>query len=507
MGVEKVFVNGRFYALDKVGSVFEAIAVDGSRIAALGSISEVRSAAGPKAVEVDLGGKTVIPGCIDTHCHLMTHGISCTQMADLSDSGSISEIQNRLRTHLQKNPNLRWVNGERFDQELFAEGRWITRQDLDKVSTELPVFVVRLCRHALVANTAALLPVRDKLTKEQWETGRLTEDATDFIWSQTPDYTDTELEKALLYGLNDAKTTGLTTVHCQLNNAQHLEVLRKLRSEGRLPVRVRLQWPVERMEEIVNEGLKTGSGDDHLRIGSIKIFMDGSLGARTAAMCEEYSDDPGNLGDLFRDAKDLAEMLVSIQRSDCQAAIHAIGDRAIVHTLRAIEIAMPENNENNRLRHRIEHIAQLSPQIIADVARLNVIASIQPQFVITDFWSEKRVGPKRYKYMYPFRTMLDAGIKIGIGSDCPVERLDTIETIHRAVNREPSSLSECLTVDETLRGYTCGSAYAGFEENDKGSLEVGKLADFVALSDDPYGVEPEALEQIKVIHTIVGGEM
>ncbi len=507
MGAEKIFVNGRFYTLDKAGSQVEALAVDGERIVALGSIDEVRSAAGSNAQEIDLGGKTVVPGFIDTHCHLMTHGVSQTQMADLSDSQSISEIQDRLRRHLQKNPNLRWVNGERFDQELFAEGRWITRQDLDEVSKDLPVFVVRLCRHALVANTAALLPVRDKLTDEQWETGKLTEDDTDLIWSQVPPYTDAELERALLYGLDDARATGLTTVHCQLNNMQHLGVLRKLHSEGRLPVRVRLQWPVERMEEIVSEGLKTGSGDDHLRIGSIKIFMDGSLGARTAAMCEEYSDDPGNTGDLFRDAEDLAEILVSIQRNDCQAAIHAIGDRAIVHTLRAIEIAMPENNANNRLRHRIEHIAQLSPQIIADVVRLNVIASIQPQFVITDFWSEKRVGPERYKYMYPFKTMLNAGAKIGIGSDCPVERLDTIETIHRAVNREPKSLSERLTVDETLRGYTYGSAYAGFEENDKGSLEVGKLADFVALSDDPYSVEPETLEQIKVLETIVGGKM
>lgn len=503
---KRIFVNGMFYTLDAGGTKVEALAVDGERISALGSIEEVRSKSAG-ADEINLGGKAVIPGCIDTHCHLMTHGIACTMLADLSDSRSISEIQDRLRRHLKNNPTAKWIIGERFDQELFAEGRWITRDDLDKVSKDVPVMAVRLCRHAVVANTAALQPVKGRLSKEQWETGILTEDYTDLMWAQVPDYTDEELERAVLHAFCEARSVSLTTVHCQFNSMQHLGIVRRLNSEGRLPVRVRFQWPYELMSKLVDEGLKTGSGDDYLKMGSIKIFMDGSLGARTSAMCEEFCDEPGNCGELFRTAKELAEMLVEIQKNGCQAAIHAIGDNAILQTIRAIEIAAPEGNEGNRLRHRIEHVAQMSQQILKDMARLNIIGSIQPQFVVTDFWSQRRVGPERYRYMYPFKTMLQIGIQFGMGSDCPVERLDTMELIHRAVNREPDSLQECLTVDETLRGYTYGSAHAGLEEHDKGSLEVGKLADFVVLSEDPYLVDQQILENIKTVNTVVGGRM
>ena len=196
-----------------------------------------------------------------------------------------------------------------------------------------------------------------------------------------------------------------------------------------------------------------------------------------------------------------------MQSNGCQAAIHAIGDLAIVHSISAIEIAMPNGNERNVLRHRIEHAAQLSPKILDDMARLNVMASVQPQFIITDFWTHERVGPERYRYTYPFKSMLELGIRFGMGSDCPVEKLDTMQLVHRAVNRDSMSQHECLTVDQTLRLYTSGSAYIGFEEQCKGSLEVGKLADFVVLSEDPYSVEPQRLERVRPLATALGGQM
>lgn len=507
MAADKVFTNGQIYTLDPTGTTAEAIAVEGERITAIGSIQDVKAFAGPGAQEVDLGGRTVIPGCIDSHCHLMMHGVACTRSASLTDCHSIAELQNRLRNHWAMNPGAQWIIGERFDQEMFSDGRWVTRADLDQVSADVPIMAARLCYHAIVANSAALLSVRDRLTKEQWETGRLTEDDCSLVWGQIPDCTDDELEKSALHALTEARNAGLTSVHSQINNPAQLAVIRRLHDEGRLPVRVRFQWPFGLMDRIIAEGMKTGSGDDYLRVGSIKIFMDGSMGARTCAMCEEFADDPGNCGELFRTGPELAEMLVEIQRNDCQAAIHAIGDRAIVHAIGGIEIAMPKGNDGNRLRHRLEHVAQMSPKIISDMARLNIMASVQPQFVITDFWTHERVGPERYRCVYPFKSMLRSGIKFGMGSDCPVERLDTMELVHRAVNREPRSLHECLTVDETLRGYTNGSAYIGFEEPDKGSLEVGKLADFVILSEDPYGVEPIQLGRIRPQNTVLGGEM
>lgn len=503
----RTFVNARIHTLDGPGTIAEAMAVEGERVTAVGGIAEVRASAGPGVEEIDLAGRTVIPGCIDTHCHLVMHGLACTRSANLTDCRSIAELRKRLRDHRAKNPNSEWITGERFDHEMFAEGRWVTRDDLDQISKDVPIMVARLCYHAIVANSAALLPVKDKLTEEQWQTGKLTEDDVSLVWDQVPECSDEHLENATLHALSEARAAGLTSVHCLISDDRELSVLSRLHTERRLPVRVRYQWPYGRMSHLTDAGLRTGSGDDYLRLGSIKIFMDGSMGARTCAMCEEFADDPGNFGELFRTDKELAEMLVEVQRSSCQAAIHAIGDRAITHAISAIEIAMPDANQGNVLRHRIEHAAQLSPKILSDMARLNVMASVQPQFVITDFWTHGRVGPGRYGFTYPFKTMLASGIKFGMGSDCPVERLDTMELLHRAVNREPRSLSERLTVDETLRAYTLGSAYIGFEEQHKGSLEVGKLADFVVLSEDPYTVDPREIGRIRPINTVVGGRM
>jgi len=507
MASQKLFVNARIYTLDSAGTIAEAIGVDGERITAVGTYDDVRASVGRAAEEIDLAGRTVIPGCIDTHCHLIMHGLACTRSANLTDCRSIAELQDRLRVHRAKNPGAAWLIGERFDQEMFSEGRWVTRADLDEVSKDVPILAARLCYHAVVGNSAALMPVRDKLTKEQWETGKLTEDAVGLLWDQIPDCTPEELERAALHAFSEARTAGLTSVHTQIDSLEELALLRKLRGERRLPLRIRFQWPYHLMEHIVAQGLRTTSGDDWLRVGSIKIFMDGSMGARTCAMCEEFSDDPGNCGELFRTDKELAEMLVAVQRNGCQAAIHAIGDRAIQQSISAIEMAMPEGNRANRLRHRLEHVAQTSPEILADMARLDVNASVQPQFIITDFWTHERVGPERYRYTYPFKSMLKAGIKFGMGSDCPVEKLDPMQLVHRAVTRDAMSQHECLTVDQTLRLYTLGSAYIGFEEQSKGSLEVGKLADFAVLSEDPYAVEPRHLEHIRPLNTVVGGQM
>jgi len=507
MAAEQVFTNGRIYTLDPAGTMAEAIAVRDGRIIGIGSNESIKQFIGPDTLQADLGGKVVIPGCIDSHCHLVMHGIACTRSADLTDSRSIVELLDRLRAHAAKSPNNKWIVGERFDQEIFAEGRWVTREDLDQVSADKPILVARLCYHAIVANSAALLPIKDKLTREQWETGRLTEDDCGLVWSQVPDCTEAELEKAMLHAFNEARNAGITSVHCQIDSMEELTLLRRLRDEGRLPIRVRVQWPYHLMDKLVAEGAKTGSGDDFIRIGSIKIFMDGSMGARTCAMCEPFADDPGNCGDLFRTDKELSEMLIKAQKNGFQAAIHTIGDLAITHGLGGIELAMPEGNEDNILRHRLEHVAQMSPEIVSRMAKLNVLASVQPQFIITDFWTHERVGPVRYKWCYPFKTMLNAGIRFGMGSDCPVERLDTMELLHRAVNRDVRNQDECLTVEETLRGYTNGSAYIGFEEQYKGSLETGKLADFVILSGDPFEVPKEKLGDLKAVDTVLGGKI
>lgn len=493
-----IYENCRVYPLDAAGSRADRICVRDGRIVA--EISE-------GARRTDLGGRTVVPGLTDSHNHLVHYGVSVTRAVDLTGCRSVAELQNRLREFRKLNPEAPWLLGRRFDQELFAEHRWPNRSDLDAVSARVPIMVTRLCLHAAVANTAALESVRGELSAEQFETGILTEDAAEAIWRQIPRPTESELETAAVWALGEARKAGLAGVHCIVHGEDELAVLRKLADAGRLPVRVQVLCPAEWLDSLASQGIVTGSGDEWLRVGALKLYLDGSMGARTAALKEPFSDNPSTSGQLFVNERELAEALVALQRGGFQAAIHAIGDAAVECALEGIELAMPDGNRANRLRHRVEHAAQMNPKLIAKMAALNVVASVQPQFITTDFWTWQRVGLDRYRWTYPFRSMLEAGVVLAMGSDCPVERLHPVELLDRAVNREPRSLHERLNVEQALRAYAHGSAFAGFEENARGSLETGKLADFAVLSEDPFHTDPACLGELRIEQNVVGGEM
>lgn len=503
--VDRIYTNCRVYTLDQGRPRAEAVAISGERIVAVGSAGDVPALAGPQSQVIDLERRTLVPGLTDAHNHLIHYGVSATTSADLSGSASIDEVLSRLRTFRAENPEMRWLLGHRFDQELFAERRWITRADLDRISPNVPIMVSRLCLHAIVVNSAALYAVKRKLSADQRKTGILTEDATGLIWDRIPPPTDAELEDAVLWATSDARRVGLADVHCQISDEQDLRVLRKLHAEGRLPIRVRVQCPYRMLDYLTSEGLRTGSGDDWLRIGSIKLYMDGGMGARTAAMKESFSDDQGNCGELLMDEHELTDALRVIQEHECQAAIHAIGDRAVECALAGIEAAIALGNAGNRLRHRIEHASQVNEELLSRMAALSVPAVVQPQFVITDFWTYERVGRQRYRWSNAFRSMLDAGIVIAMGSDCPVERLDPIELLERAVNREPRSLAQRLSVEEVIRAYSYGSAYVGFAESSRGTIREGMLADMCVLSDDPFEMDPARLNELSVERCIVGG--
>lgn len=507
MPTGRVFANCLVHTLDPLNTKAEAIAVEGERIAAVGDLQDMRRLAGPDSEEIDLEGCAVVPGLTDAHTHLVHYGVSASRSADLSGSDSIEEVLRRLRLFRERNPHLPWLLGRGFDHELFEEGRWVTRADLDRVSAKVPVMITRLCLHALVANSAALKAVEGRLTAEQSRTGILTEDATGLVWEQVPEPTPSELEDAIVWALQDARRVGLSCVHSQISGDEDLRALRALRDRGALPVRVRAQCPVSMMPRLSADGMTTGWGDDRLRIGSMKLYADGAMGARTAAMKEPFTDDPGNSGMLLMTEADMVEALHEVQANRCQAAFHAIGDRALECVLNAIEMAAPEANPDNVLRHRVEHASQTSASVVETMARLNVPAVVQPQFVITDFWTPERVGPKRYPWSYAFRSMLDAGVTLAMGSDCPVERLDPIELISRAVNREPRSLAERLTVEQALRAYAHGGAYVGFADDRAGSIEPGKLADFAALYPDPFEIEQSRLGEVQVRYNVIGGSL
>jgi len=500
--------NGRFFTLSAAAPRVSALAISGGRIIAIGGDGEVAAFRAPQTEEIDLGGRVVIPGLTDSHIHLILYGVSALVWCDLAGSRSIDEIVRRLRAHAPSR-SCEWILGRGFDQEILAERRFPTREDLDLVSRERPVLVSRLCGHACVANSRAIeLAGPGRLPESGRESGLLTEDDMDPLWEKIPDPTPDQRIEAALFAAEQARAAGITAVHCLIGSMDDLTALRQLHADDRLLIRFYVQVPYSIFPSLAEEGLKTGDGDDMLRIGSVKMFADGSMGARTAALKQDYSDGPGNRGILLHSQQELTEMVRKVHRAGWQAAIHAIGDLAVGTAVNAIETVLAETEESNvSRRHRIEHASILSAELIAKMARLKIVAAVQPQFIITDFWTAERVGPERCRWAYPFRTMMQAGVPMALGSDCPVESLDAFQLIHRAVTRDERSPQERLTVEETIQLYAVGGAHASFEEASRGTLEPGKLADMVVLDADIFGIPPSDILSCRPYLVLVSGRV
>jgi predicted amidohydrolase YtcJ len=283
-----------------------------------------------------------------------------------------------------------------------------------------------------------------------------------------------------------------------------IPVLQKLKKQGKLPLRVYLIIPAALLRFYAKAGLCTGFGDDTLRLGGVKIFVDGSLGGRTAALEKPYSD-AATKGMLCLSEKDLTKLVKAAQHAGFQACVHAIGDKAISTALNAFKSAS-QGNSVNLWRHRIEHASVLNKQLVKRLKNLKLIASIQPHFVISDFWVKARLGSARARWTYPFKTLIQNGVLITGGSDCPVEPIDPLFGVFALAARE-SFPEERVNVEEALKVYAQNAAYASFEENTKGSVEPGKLADFAILSQNPLTVSPKKIKDIQVEMTIVGGKI
>ena len=496
-----ILKNGRFFTLSAECPWTDSIALKDGRVLALGD-----EALACEGSVTDLGGRTALPGFTDSHIHLVYYGASKLMWADLSGCRSIGEIQDRLRKHAGKRPS-DWILGIGFDDEVLAERRFPTRCELDEVSRDKAIFIVRLCGHATVSNSRAIeLAGTDRLPKSGLETGLFTENDPSPIWDKMPDTTFEETVEAILFSANQAKACGITAVHSLITGMDSYKAIRHLHESGKLPVRFYVQVSYDMFIKLKEEGLKTGAGDDMMRIGSAKIFTDGSMGARTAALTEDFVNEPGNRGILLHTDEQLAEMVRNVHLAGWQAAIHAIGDRAVGQAVGAIEAALAETGESNiTRRHRIEHASILSESVVGQMARSNILAAVQPQFVITDFWTIDRIGPERYRWAYPFKTMLERGIPMSLGSDCPVERLDSFELIYRAVTRDEHSPDERLSVEEVIRLYALGGAHASFQESIRGSLEPGKLADIAVLDRDIFSIPTSEIADCRAEQVYVGG--
>jgi hypothetical protein len=439
------------------------------------------------------------------------------QSLNLRDARSIKELQEKLFAHAEKNSELSWILGGRWDQEKFAEKRYPTRWDLDAAVADKPVFLTRVCGHLAVANSKALRlagissRTRVKGGKVDLEestgqpNGIVRENAMSLVWKAVPKRGDADFEKACALACEKAVEAGLTGVHWLVTSAREMRVLQKLYSKGRLPLRVYLGMPAEVLDEVTNLGLLTGFGNEMIKMGFIKILADGSLGARTAALKRPYSDDPRSRGMMLYTQKELCQLVLKAHNSELQIGVHAIGDRAIENVLEAFKKALKKLPRQDH-RHRIEHCSVLNPKLIKLMKRLNIIASVQPHFVISDFWASDRLGPERRRWAFPFKTLLNEEVRVASGSDCPIEDISPILGIWAAVARKDNA-DESLSVEEALKTYTLNAAYASFDEGKKGTIEAGKFADLTVLSEDPTKIPPEKIRDVAVKTVIVGGKV
>jgi predicted amidohydrolase YtcJ len=494
----------------------QAIAVQNGKIIAVGSNQEIRKHARKNTKVIQCRKQTIIPGLIDCHAHMLEFGFSLQDL-NLRQVGSIGEIQEKLREYIDKNPELDWILGGRWDQEKLAEKRYPTRSDLDAVVADKPVFLTRVCGCLAVANTKTLQLAgitRETTVKGggidlEESTGQpngiVRGNAMNLVWKVVPKPNTEQLKKACISACRKAVEAGLTGVHWLVRSAEEIRVLEKLYSEGRLPLRVYISVPVELLDETLSLGLLTGFGNDMMKIGFIKVFADGSLGARTAALKKPYSDDPENRGIMLCTQKELHQLVLKAHSGGLQLGVHAIGDRAMESVLKAFEEALKELPRQNH-RHRIEHCSILNPGLITRMRRMSLVASVQPHFVASDFWILDRVGRERARWAYPFKTLLKEGVTVASGSDCPIEQISPLLGIWAAVARE-DNVEERLSVEEALETYTLNAAYASFDEEKKGTIEVGKLADLTILSDDPTKIPPEKIRDVAVEMVIVAGEV
>jgi predicted amidohydrolase YtcJ len=511
-----VILNANVTTLNPKQPKAEAIAIRENKIIAVGQNKEIRRHIGMGTKLIDAKNKTVVPGLVDCHVHMTGFGQSL-QSLELRNARSIKELQRKLREHAKKKSESSWILGGRWDHERFAEKRYPTRWDLDKAVKDKPVFLIRVCGHIGVVNTKALELAG--ITKEtaveggkvdlDKKTGKpngvLRENALGLIWKTMPRPTQEKLEEACLLACKRAVEAGLTCVHWMIGSSSETRAIQKLCSEGRLPLRVYLGIPIDCLDELVSLGLVTGFGNDMVRIGFVKILADGSLGGHTAALKEPYSDKPETCGMMLYTQKELNRLVLKAHEAGLQLAIHAIGDHAIEVVLKAYERAQKDCFIKNR-RHRIEHCSVLNPKLIKRMKQLDLIASLQPHFVESDFWAVDRVGKIRARWVYPFKTLIHEGLIVASGSDCPVEPISPLLGVWAAVARK-NTAEESLTAEEALKTYTINAAYASFDENKRGTIEVGKLADLTILSDDLLDIPPEDIRKIRVEMTIVNGNV
>ena len=548
MEADTLYINGRIYTLNESNEVAEAMAIRGERIVAVGQSDRLRKSVRAKET-IDLGGKTVVPGFIDGHAHFLSLGLSRLTV-DLVGATSEGEAAARVTERVASSPPGQWIRGHGWDQNDWPTKRFPSHTTLDRVSPQNPVYLNRIDGHACWVNKKAMEiagitketpdPSGGKIIRDGQgnPTGVFIDAAMDLIASHLPQLSDDEANAAMNLAIQECLKYGITSVHDMGVEMREIELMKRAIDEGRFPFRI--YAAIGGIGETWNHFLETGpivGYGNKLTVRTIKLYIDGALGSRGAALIEPYSDDPDNRGLTLTSDADFKSTVLQALENGFQVCTHAIGDRANNIALNGYEASLQQHRVKDH-RLRIEHAQVLDLNDIPRFKQLGVIASMQPTHCTSDmYWAEARLGPERVKGAYAWRSLLNTGTVICGGSDFPVEHPNPLAGIYAAVSRQdqqgrPRDASDVarsfqlsqagitdsksfeggwyvdqrMTREEALRAFTIWAAYGAFEEKIKGSLERGKLADFVVLSDDIMNISAPEILKTHVEMTFVGGK-
>src|SRR5688572_1187077 len=523
----KLLFNANIHTLDEILPLASAILVDGARILAIGDRDDVKKYAHGKVEEQDMKGRLILPGLTDAHIHIQHYSLGLAKVD--CETKAKDECLRRVAERVKRSKPGEWVLGHGWNQnEWSTGGEWPTASELDRIAPNNPVYLTAKSLHAAWANTAALNlakitndtpdPKDGAIQRDEKRrsTGILLETAMELVGAVLPEPTINDLEEAIEKAQPILWKMGLTGIH-DFDRRDSFMALQSLHARDKLKLRVCKNIPVESVEQANELGLRTAFGDEWLWIGSIKAFMDGALGPHTAAMFQPYEDEPENRGILNMDGEELFEHCRKAADVGLSMTVHAIGDRANHEVLNAYEQLRKYETEKGfpHLRHRIEHVQVLHPDDVPRLAKLNVIASMQPIHATSDMLAADRFWGDRSALSYAWRTQLDHGAPLAFGSDAPVESPSPFLGLYAAVTRRRSDGSpsaegwypeQKLTLTEALSAYTLGAAYAANAEHRLGKLAENYLADLIVLNEDIFAADPDLLLTMQSSATMVGGE-
>lgn len=524
---KKAFVNGKIYTVNDKQPLAEAVVIENNKIIFVGSNLDAEKYIDASTEKIDLNGKLMLPGFIDNHVHFLSGGFYLNGI-DLRPAKSTSEFKQILKAYASAHQG-KWITGGNWDHEAWEVNDLPTKEMVDEFTTNTPILIDRFDGHMALANSYTLklagitkdtespeggLIVKDKITGEP--TGILKDNAIYLVGKFIPTSSEDEYYHALLTALDHAKKLGVTSVQ-DITYSSDLKAYRRAEKESKLTCRIFTRMPVDSYQKLINDGVKIPYGSDKLKMGSLKAFADGSLGSSTAWFFERYDQDTLTTGlamDIVTNGC-LEIWAMDADKNHLQISTHAIGDKANSYMLNVYENIKNANPSWDR-RFRIEHAQHVRFEDVKRFAKIGVIASVQPYHLIDDgVWAEKRIGKKRINEAYPLKDFLANGVKMCFGTDWTVAPLNPLLGLYAAVTRRtldeknPNGWipEQKISLEDAVKCYTINCAYASFEEDIKGSIETGKLADLIVLSEDIFSMDPIKIKDVIVEMTVFDGEI